>query len=397
MNAQLLAFITITFALTSWAQSVPFNFRKTIAEIDAKFEKAREYSFEGDLSLIGKRGEQPARLLTKAKVKLAVAPGGKRFLRLEPADKDEYVLVSDGQKSWAYVPKLKQYTEQEEAAIDTDEDDETASSDERDIAESFARQVAVILGRLGKTAFGADLNGTAEVKFEGRKQVWPIVRVMSKKDEQEGQSLTELVVDPDSLRIGRMIWSNVTYEKKEKTTLRLEVNFSSFQVGSLPESTFVFTPPNKTKLVESVPIPGQTGSFLLNHAAPDFELKTLEGEKIHLADLKQPVLLSFWASWCGPCRRELPSIDRLNREFGGKGILILGVNDEGKGTAQRFLTKEGLSLTTLDDSSLKLHRLYRVRSIPSVFLIDAQGKVVKFFKGAHDEKDLRAALKTVGL
>ena len=77
--------------------------------------------------------------------------------------------------------------------------------------------------------------------------------------------------------------------------------------------------------------------------------------------------------------------------------MILGVNDEGRGTAQSFAGKVGLTFPTLDDARLKLHRLYRVYNIPSIFIIDGNGKVVRFLRGAHGEADLRAALKAAGL
>jgi thiol-disulfide isomerase/thioredoxin len=109
------------------------------------------------------------------------------------------------------------------------------------------------------------------------------------------------------------------------------------------------------------------------------------------------VLLSFWASWCGPCRRELPTVSKLNDEYKSKGLVVIGVNDEGKGPARHYAREAGLTFPTLDDSGLKAHRRYRVRSIPATFLIDAQGKIVRFFRGAKDEAELRAALKSAGL
>ncbi len=77
--------------------------------------------------------------------------------------------------------------------------------------------------------------------------------------------------------------------------------------------------------------------------------------------------------------------------------MVLGVNDEGKGTARDFAAKANLAFDTLDDSGRKVHRLYRVSAIPSVFVIDRHGKVVRFLLGSHSEADLLAALKTAGL
>jgi thiol-disulfide isomerase/thioredoxin len=237
-----------------------------------------------------------------------------------------------------------------------------------------------------------------DVKYEGKKEKWPVIRAISRPNSDGSRDRTDVTVDPSTLRIGRLLWINVRQSNGEKITMQLSVSFSRFAVTeNLPGSTFVFEPPKKAKLVDTVTIPGQTGSFLLNHAAPDFELKTLEGERVHLSELRgHPVLLSFWASWCGPCRRELPGVAKVSEDFKDK-LLVFGVNDEGKGVARQYLAKANLPIATLDDSGLKVHRLYRVRAIPSVFLIDGDGKVVRFFRGTHDEASLRAALKGVGL
>jgi peroxiredoxin/outer membrane lipoprotein-sorting protein len=379
-------------------QNASLDVRKILVDVVTRAQSAKEYLFEADLQLDGQRGKAPGRNLSSARVKLAVAPGGKYLLEVQPLDKDEYTLVCDGQKSWAYVPRLKEYTEEDSASTGAEEED-GASDSERDMAETFSRQVVPILARMIDTA--AEANGVrepVELKYEGKKYKWPAVRVFSKKTQHEGQSMTEIVVDPETMRIGRLVHANVSYRGDEKTVIRMQLNFRTMQLGGkVPEESFVFEPPKKAKLVDAVPIPGQTGSFLLNKPAPDFELKTLDGEKVRLSELKsKPVLLSFWASWCPPCRRELPELAKIYDEYEGKGLVLLGVNDEGRGTARSFAEKARLPFPTLDDSSRKAHRLYRVSSIPTVFLIDRDGKIVRFFRGAKDEAAFRAALKGVG-
>lgn len=379
---------------------------KVVHAVALSAESAKEYSFEGSLQILGQRGSDPAKLLSAARVRYAVADPGRYLLRVQPSDKEEYLLVSDGQKSWAYVPKLKQYTEQEAAVItgDEDSDDESdssagVSSEERDMAETFARLIGPTLASLGKDLQAVDTKGTVEVKYHGQKQNWPLIRALTTKDGSGTQNLVQLAVDPATSAIGRMIWSSVSRHGGQRTILQVTFDFSDFRMGErLPEDTFTFEPPKKAKLVDAVPIPGQTGSFLLNQPAPDFELKNLDGEKVRLSDLRgHPVLLAFWASWCGPCRRELPSLVKIYSEYKDKGLVVLGVNDEGKGTARKFVDLANLNFPVLDDSGAKAHHLYRVHAIPSAFLIDSDGKVARFFRGGHDEDVFRAALKSVGL
>jgi peroxiredoxin/outer membrane lipoprotein-sorting protein len=381
------------------ALAAPPDVPKLVKAIGERCQAAREYSFEGQIVIAGRRGSEPGRELSQAKVKLAAAPSGKSYLRIEPAGKDAYVLISNGQKSWAWVPKLKQYTEEEAAFRAEDQEDEADASDsERDLAETFVRTVVPVLARLHVNPETADISGDAPVKFENRKQNWPLLRVMSRPGSDNSQSLTQLAVNPETMDIGRMIYSTVLREADSKTVIQMTLDFTAFSIGSVPESTFEFDPPRGAKLVDALAIPGQTGSFLLHQPAPDFELKTLEGDKVRLADLKgRPVLLSFWASWCGPCRRELPLLSALYEQYKNKGLVILGVNDEGRGTARKFAETAGLTFQTLDDSNFKVNRLYRVRAIPTLFLIDPQGKIAVFFRGAKEPEKIRAALASIGL
>ncbi len=376
---------------------MPPDAARTVAAIGEKCKAAREYSFEGDLSVVGQRGSGAVQTLSRAKLKLASAPAGKFYLRIEPVGKDAYVLVSNGQKSWAWVPKLKQYTEEEAAFLEDDQSDEEGASDsERDLAETFSRMVMPILARLRSDAQAADFGGEAPVAFGKRKENWPLLRVMSRPAGDKSQALTQLAVDPETLAIGRMVYSTIF--RADNTKIQMTIDFSAFEIGPAPESTFTFEPPKGAKLVDAVPIPGQTGSFLLNQPAPDFELKTLDGEKVRMADLRgRPVLLSFWASWCGPCRRELPELSALAGEYKDKGLVVFGVNDEGKGTARKYADEARLSFQTLDDSGLKAYKLYRVRAIPSLFLIDKNGKIVLFLRGGKEPAKIRAALAAAGL
>jgi peroxiredoxin/outer membrane lipoprotein-sorting protein len=372
---------------------------KTVNAIGQRCQNAREYEFEGDLLLAGQKGSAPGRALSRARVKLASAPEGKYYLRVEPQGKDAYVLVSNGEKSWAWVPRLKQFTEEEAAFRPEDADPEESGSDnERDLAETFVRMVMPVLARLHVSAQSADFSGEIDVKLENRKRKLPVLRVLSRSGSDGRQTFTRLAIDPETLAIARMVHSSIMRQDGERMVIELTLDFDSFQIGPVPQSTFQFEAPKGAKLVDAVPIPGQTGSFLLNRPAPDFELKTLEGETMRLSDLRgRPVLLSFWASWCPPCRRELPELSALNQEYKEKGLVVFGVNDEGRGTARKFADLAELSFLTLDDSGRKAHRLYRVYSIPSLFLIDRDGRVVRFMRGAKEPAALRASLSAVGL
>jgi peroxiredoxin/outer membrane lipoprotein-sorting protein len=396
-------FVICSTFLAYSQNSGPLNVEKTIAAVAHKAEASlNQYSMEGNIEIVGQKGDNPAKVISKAEFSFAVGPEGRSFLRLAPAGRDEYQLISNGQKQWAYVSKLKQYTEEEGALVTSEDSSEessgSGSTNERDLAETMLREVIPHLALINENVYASDQKGSLAVSIDKKKQQWPLLRVMSKPDAESGRSFTELAVDPDSLTVGKMILSQAWLNNGERIVLRMTIDFTSFQMGAEePESKFAFVPPKNAKRVDSVPIPGQTGSFLLNRPAPDFELKTLDGEHVRLSDLRgKPVLLNFWASWCGPCRRELPELADVYDFYKAKGLVVYGINDEGRDAAREFYKKAFLPFPTLDDSSRKVNGLYRVRSIPTIFLIDREGKVVRFLNGGRDKAELKAALSALG-
>src|SRR5579871_95904 len=271
----------LLIACGAFAPAQQFSTTALVKQIEQKARDARQYEFEADLLLGGQRGDAPGKVLDAGKVHLAVGLDGKSLLRVETPNRGEYLLISDGQKSWGYVPKLKQYTEEESSARaeNKDEDDDAGSDSDEDAVpadapaqsamdplERYAREVMPILSRLYSTAASAARGADAQVKFENKKQKWPMIQVITKKSKDGGSSMTELTLDPATLEIGRMVWANLSYVHGEKVVLRLTMDFRSFRMGeSLPDSTFRFDPPKNARLVEVLPIPGQAGSALLNH------------------------------------------------------------------------------------------------------------------------------------
>lgn len=107
------------------------------------------------------------------------------------------------------------------------------------------------------------------------------------------------------------------------------------------------------------------------------------------------MLLDFWATWCGPCKEELPIIEKLYEEFKGKGLVALGINEEDRGTVERFVKNEGLTFPILIDERGEVSKKFRVVAIPRVILVNKEGIVVKDILGysPRNEKILREAIK----
>lgn len=120
--------------------------------------------------------------------------------------------------------------------------------------------------------------------------------------------------------------------------------------------------------------------------APTFTLKDLDGREVTLEDHRgKIVFLNFWATWCPPCRREMPSMEKLHSEFKDRGFTMLAVDlREEQAKVKAFKGKLKLSFSILLDADGKVGLMYAVRSIPTTYLIDREGYMVGGALGARN-------------
>jgi peroxiredoxin len=139
----------------------------------------------------------------------------------------------------------------------------------------------------------------------------------------------------------------------------------------------------------------------VNDAAPDFTLKSLEGSNLRLNEYRgQVVLINFWASWCGPCRQEMPLLDRIHQRYSDAGFAVLGVNVEGTlGPAQDIATKTGVTFPVLVDENQLVSELYDLEAMPSSVVVDRDG-VVRYvhrgYKPGDEAKYLEVVKQLIG-
>lgn len=111
--------------------------------------------------------------------------------------------------------------------------------------------------------------------------------------------------------------------------------------------------------------------------APDFSLPTTTGETIRLSDLRgQAVLVNLWATWCPPCREEMPSIEKVYNEYKDEGFVVLAVNmtyQDNASAVMPFVQEHGLTFPILLDETGAIGRAYQLRSLPSSFFITREG------------------------
>jgi len=120
--------------------------------------------------------------------------------------------------------------------------------------------------------------------------------------------------------------------------------------------------------------------------AADFTLPRRGGGEASLSSFQGNwVVLTFWASWCGPCRVEMPSLERLHRQLDGVGVTVLGVSvDDDRASADAFADQLGLSFPLLWDESQQVGRQYQATAIPMSYLVDPYGEIVAVARGARD-------------
>lgn len=135
--------------------------------------------------------------------------------------------------------------------------------------------------------------------------------------------------------------------------------------------------------------------------APDFTLKSNSGKNLKLSEFRgQVIMINFWATWCGPCREEMPLLNRIHEQYRKAGFTLLGVNiDDRPATAQAMAKNLGIRFPILFDTEKRVSRLYDVNAMPSTLLIDRDGRVRHIHLGyrpgyeARYESQVRELLK----
>ena len=139
--------------------------------------------------------------------------------------------------------------------------------------------------------------------------------------------------------------------------------------------------------VQSSTLIAEGGIVKIGDEAPDFLLKDLEGFQVSLDQHRgKVVLLNFWATWCGPCRIEMPAMEKLYRSFGRRDFEILAVSTDAQGMAvtKPFQQEVGFTFPILHDADFRIGLRYGARTLPMTFLIDRQGIIRNRIFGARD-------------
>ncbi|MGD2081104.1 MAG: TlpA disulfide reductase family protein [Nitrospirota bacterium] len=138
---------------------------------------------------------------------------------------------------------------------------------------------------------------------------------------------------------------------------------------------------------------------LVGSRAPEFALRDMHGKYVSLTALRgKVVVLNFWATWCPPCRKELPGLEGLRREYAGRGLAVVAVStDSTERGIRKFLAETPLSLRVVHDRDGRISQLYGVFSLPTTFVIDRRGIVISHIIGERDwgSSRMRSQIETL--
>lgn len=313
--------------------------------------------------------------------------------------KDQPLLGCDGKKLYAYLQRQGAYVQEDAPAgkfVFNQLPAEVAAvlpTQNPSLAMALSRDPALELKEMATEITTA---GTTEI--DGRS--YQVLSLMVGSDRSE----LRLLIDPQTGLIRRAVMDMKGVLARQgrpdiKSAIYV-VDYETIKPGAaLKAEAFAWLPPEGTRQRVGAVKGGEKvgaerddtsdAAALVGQPAPDFELKDLMGETVRLSKAKGAVVvLDFWASWCGPCVAGLPRLDKLQRDYAGKGVKVYAINlRENKKEAADFAVANNLRLTILLDPKGEVAKQYRVEGIPQTVIIGRDGVVRKVIVGFDPDAD----------
>ncbi|MDA1316142.1 MAG: redoxin domain-containing protein [Acidobacteria bacterium] len=362
-----------------------------LQQVHAAYADLTQFRFDATETTITRAGD----LERRSESRTVTAAGDVGRFRVESDHPiDGGMIAFDGETTWIYLAKRNQYRRIEGALLDGGDD----SPELLRLKNHLVDRYQGITQRLRT----ARLLPPETLQVDGRGVECRVVEAAY--DAPRGLAAEQIIrtywIASEQPLVYR---ESSAFEAKNPasgrtTAVTQQIIFHSVQVGG-QVSAAAFAPqlPNDARQVAD--FDGAAGpSAWAGRPAVAFEEKDLTGTIHRSAELDgKVILLDFWATWCVPCRVELPGIESLHREFAAEGLAVFGVNDERSDKARAFVEEHGFSFPTLSDAAGLLFGGYEVRTIPTTVIIGRDGTVSSYLVGAHTIEELRQALSEAGI
>lgn len=159
----------------------------------------------------------------------------------------------------------------------------------------------------------------------------------------------------------------------------------------VPDSLFAFTPPADAREVPEIGATGPKKQDVIGKPAPPFRVQSIDGVTYDSAELRgKAVLLDFWATWCAPCRKDMPVVERLYGEFKDRGLIVIGLNvGEEREVVEKFVKQNKPAYPIALTSDSPVVAAFEVNAFPTYVLIGADGSILAEQVGSEGEAALR--------
>ncbi len=389
-----LAFILLT--ASQLAGQTPEDAEAILHRAAENYRNAGSYLFAANEATVTAAGLQ--RKETASTVFTAKDADGRTRVEIDDGTQGG-VAVDDGKKRWLYVPRLEKYVE-------------LPGSQPAQVGEQplpgldFAVVVKRYVDRyssLDQRVINAKVAGAETLSTRAGDVACDVVTASYNPPPgmREGSIERRYWIARDSAVVlkERSVASMLQPNSANRVTVTQDVDFQDARIGGESDGrVFVFVPPPGARQVESFRDQGP-GENQVDRHAPDFTLEDVRsGEAVQLSKLRgKVVLLEFWATWCGPCRYDMPYVQALYDEHGDEGLAVYGVNSEVHTRAVNYLAGAGLTFPTLHDARMRVAMLYQVQALPAFVVIDRQGRIASYMVGTRTKAQLEKAVFDAGL
>lgn len=173
-----------------------------------------------------------------------------------------------------------------------------------------------------------------------------------------------------------------------------------FSFASCQEDEQIKTPDTTGSAADHTHSADGTDEALEAEPAPDFTVYTADGKAVKLSDMKgTPVVLNFWASWCPPCKSEMPDFNAVCKEYDGKVTFMMVNLTDGESetveSARNFIHMMEYTFPVYYDTDMDASTVYGIQSIPTTFFIDAEGNLIAYASGAMDGETLKRGISMI--